>query len=154
MSDYSVSDLKAIREATGAGVADIRQALIDSDGDVEKAKDVLKQKGLSKADKKSDRSTNQGVVETYKHMGGKVSVIVEVLCETDFVARTEDFQSLAREIAMQIAAMDPKNLKELMAQAYIRDASVSMEQLVKEKIAKLGENIRIGKFARIALGEE
>lgn len=153
MSDYSVGDLKIIREATGAGVADIRQALIDSNGDVEKAKNILKEKGLSKADKKSDRVTNQGVVETYKHMGGKVSVIVEVLCETDFVARTEDFQELAREVAMQVAAMNPKDTKDLMSQAYIRDASVTIEQLVKQKIAKLGENIQLGRFARIALGE-
>ncbi len=153
MSDYSVGDLKIIREATGAGVADIRQALIDSNGDVEKAKNILKEKGLSKADKKSDRATNQGVVETYKHMGGKVSVIVEVLCETDFVARTEDFQELAREVAMQVAAMNPKDTKDLMSQAYIRDASVTIEQLVKQKIAKLGENIQLGRFARIALGE-
>ncbi len=153
MSDYSVSDLKAIREATGAGVAEIRQALIDSNGDVEKAKGILKEKGLSKADKKSDRTTNQGVVETYKHMGGKVSVIVEILCETDFVARTEDFQELAREVAMQVAAMNPKDKKELLAQAYIRDSSQTIEELVKAKIAKLGENIQIGKFARIALGE-
>ena len=153
MSDYSVSDLKAIREATGAGVAEIRQALIDSNGDVENAKGILKEKGLSKADKKSDRTTNQGVVETYKHMGGKVSVIVEILCETDFVARTEDFQELAREVAMQVAAMNPKDKKELLAQAYIRDSSQTIEELVKAKIAKLGENIQIGKFARIALGE-
>lgn len=153
MSDYSVSDLKAIREATGAGVAEIRQALIDSDGNIEKAKEILKEKGLSKADKKSERSTNQGVVETYKHLGGKVSVIVEVLCETDFVARTEDFQELAKEVAMQVAAMNPKDKKDLMSQAYIRDASMTIEQLVKGKIAKLGENIQIGKFARIALGE-
>ena len=153
MSDYSVSDLKAIREATGAGVAEIRQALIDSSGDVEKAKGILKEKGLSKADKKSDRTTNQGVVETYKHMGGKVSVIVEILCETDFVTRTEDFQELAREVAMQVAAMNPKDKKELLAQAYIRDSSQTIEELVKAKIAKLGENIQIGKFARIALGE-
>lgn len=153
MSDYSVSDLKAIREATGAGVAEIRQALIDSDGNIEKAKEILKEKGLSKADKKSERSTDQGVVETYKHLGGKVSVIVEVLCETDFVARTEDFQELAKEVAMQVAAMNPKDKKDLMSQAYIRDASMTIEQLVKGKIAKLGENIQIGKFARIALGE-
>ncbi len=153
MTDYSVSDLKAIREATGAGVAEIRQALIDSKGDIEKAKGILKEKGLSKADKKSDRTTNQGVVETYKHMGGKVSVIVEILCETDFVARTEDFQELAREVAMQIAAMNPKDKKDLLAQAYIRDSAQTIEQLVKAKIAKLGENIQIGKFARIALGE-
>ncbi len=153
MSEYSVGDLKAIREVTGAGVADIRQALIDSDGDVEKAKNILKEKGLSKADKKSDRVTNQGVVETYKHMGGKVSVIVEVLCETDFVARTEDFQELAREVAMQVAAMNPKDTKDLLSQAYIRDVSMTIEQLVKQKIAKLGENIQVGRFARIALGE-
>ncbi len=153
MSDFSVSDLKSIREATGAGVSDIRGALLESKGNVEKAKEILKEKGLSKADKKSERNTNQGVVETYKHLNGKVSVIVEVLCETDFVARTEDFQGLAREVAMQIAAMNPRDTKELMSQAYIRDSAMTMEQLIKGKIAKLGENIQIGKFARIALGE-
>jgi len=153
MSEYSVADLKSIREATGAGVSEIRQALIDAGGDVKKAKEILKVKGISKADKKSDRSTKEGVVETYKHLDGKVSVIVEVLCETDFVARTEDFQELTKEIAMQVAAMNPKDKKELMSQVYIRDASMTIEQLVKGKIAKLGENIQIGKFARIALGE-
>jgi len=153
MSEYSVADLTSIREATGAGVSEIRQALIDAGGDVKKAKEILKVKGISKADKKSDRSTKEGVVETYKHLDGKVSVIVEVLCETDFVARTEDFQELTKEIAMQVAAMNPKDKKELMSQVYIRDASMTIEQLVKGKIAKLGENIQIGKFARIALGE-
>jgi elongation factor Ts len=153
MSDFSVSDLKSIREATGAGVSDIRTALIESKGSVEKAKEILKEKGLSKADKKSERNTSQGIVETYKHLNGKVSVVVEVLCETDFVARTEDFLELAREVAMQVAAMNPKDKNDLMSQAYIRDSSMTIEQLVKGKIAKLGENIQIGKFARIALGE-
>lgn len=147
-----VNLVKQLREETGAGIADCKNALAEADGNLEKAKEVLKQKGLDKAGSKSDREVSAGVVETYSH-GGRVGVIVEVLCETDFVAKTEDFKTLSHEIALQIASMNPENEEELMKQDYVRDPSQTIEALVKGAIAKLGENIKIGRFSRIALGQ-
>lgn len=146
-----VNLIKQLREETGAGIADCRVALEEADGDMNKAKEVLKQRGLDKAGSKSDREVSAGVVETYSH-GGRVGVIVEVLCETDFVAKTEDFKTLAHEVALQIASMNPENAEELMKQDYVRDPSQTVETLVKATIGKLGENIKIGRFTRIALG--
>ncbi len=145
--------LKKLREQTGAGIADVREALEESKGDEEAAKKILKQKGLSKAGKKAGRETGAGVVETYSH-GGRVGVLVEVLCETDFVAKTEDFKTLAHELALQIASMNPENAEDLLKQDYVRDPSQKIEDLVKTAIGKLGENIQIGRFQRIALGQE
>lgn len=146
----NVDDIKKLREETGAGIAACREALEEAKGDMEKAKKILKQKGLDKAGEKSDREVSAGVVETYSH-GGKVGVLVEVLCETDFVAKTDDFKTLAHEIALQIASMNPETEEELLKQDYIRDPSVKIGDLIKGAIAKLGENIKIGKFARISL---
>src|SRR5690349_17672337 len=125
----SVEDIKKLREETGAGIADCRMALDEAAGDFAKAKEVLKKKGLDKAASKSDRETSAGVVETYSH-GGRVGVIVEVLCETDFVAKTDDFKSLAHEIALQIASMNPENSEDLLKQEYIRDNSQTVENLI------------------------
>lgn len=147
-----VNLIKQLREKTGAGIADCRSALEESKGDMAKAKEILKQKGLDKAGEKSDREVSAGIVETYSH-GGRVGVLVEVLCETDFVAKTEDFKTLAHEIALQIASMSPENEEELMKQEYVRDPSQKVEDLVKATIGKLGENIKVGKFARIELGK-
>ena len=148
----NVDDIKKLREETGAGIADCREALQESDGDMQKAKEFLKQKGLDKAGSKSEREVKAGVVEAYTH-GGRVGVLVEVLCETDFVAKTDDFKTLAHELALQIASMNPENSEELLKQDYIREPSQKVEDLVKSAIAKLGENIQVGKFSRIALGE-
>lgn len=148
----SVDDIKKLREETGAGIADCRMALEEAKGDFEKAKEVLKQKGLDKAGEKSDREVKAGVVEVYSH-GGRVGVLVELLCETDFVAKTEDFKTLAHEIALQIASMKPENPDELLKQDYIRDPGQKVEDLIKGVIGKLGENIQIGRFERVALGE-
>lgn len=148
----NIEDLKKLREETGAGIADVRMALEQSDGDLNKAKDILKQKGLDKAAGKSGREVKMGLVEVYSH-GGRVGVIVELLCETDFVAKTEDFKNLAHELALQIASMNPQTVDELLNQEYIRDTSLTIDQVVKSVIGKLGENIQIGKFSRIALGE-
>jgi elongation factor Ts len=148
----NVDDIKKLREETGAGIADIRKALEEAEGDFGKAKELLKQKGLDRADKKSEREVKAGLVEVYSH-GGRVGVVVEVLCETDFVAKTEDFKNLAHEIALQIASMNPENTEELLKQEYIRDTSVTIEQLIKSVIGKLGENIQVGKFARVELGK-
>ncbi len=144
--------LKKLREETGAGIADCKEALSESNGDVEKAKTWLKRKGLDKAVSKSDREVSAGVVETYSH-AGKVGVLVEVLCETDFVAKTEDFKNLAHELALQIASMNPENTDELLKQDYVREPGQTIEDLIKTVIGKLGENIKVGKFSRIALGE-
>lgn len=147
-----VNLVKQLREETGAGIADCKNALTESDGDLEKAKDILHQKGLDKAGAKSDREVSAGVVETYSH-GGRVGVLVEVLCETDFVAKTEDFKTLAHELALQIASMNPENAEDLLEQEYVRDSSQKVGDLVKSAIAKLGENIKVGRFSRIALGK-
>lgn len=143
--------LKKLREKTGAGIADCKEALSLSKGDLEKAKQWLKQKGLDKAGSKMDREVKAGVVEVYSH-GGKVGVLVELLCETDFVAKTEDFKSLAHELALQIASMKPESVEELLGQDYVRDPAQNIEDLIKSVIGKLGENIRVGRFERIALG--
>lgn len=152
MSKVSIEEIKKLRDETGAGIADCRVALEESSGDLAKAKEFLHKKGLDKAGEKSDREVSAGVVETYSH-GGKLGVLVEVLCETDFVAKTEDFKTLAHEIALQIASMNPETAEDLVEQDYIRDPSQKIGALIKATIAKLGENIKIGRFARIALGK-
>ncbi|KKP69488.1 translation elongation factor Ts [candidate division CPR3 bacterium GWF2_35_18] len=148
----NTEDIKKLREETGAGVLDCKRALDESKGNFEKAKEIIKEKGFLKADKKASRETSQGLIETYVHGGGKVGVMLELLCETDFVARNSDFKKLAHELAMHIAAMEPKNIKELLKQNYIRDMSVTVEALIKQHIAKIGENIVLKRFERYVLG--
>jgi len=147
----NAQDIKKLRELTSAGFADCKAALEEANGDLKKAEGILKEKGIAKAAKKGDRETGSGLVETYVHLNGKIGVVLSVLCETDFVARTDEFKNLAHEVAMQIAAMDPKDAKELMEQDYIRDGSKTIEALIKENIAKLGENIQIGEFSRLEI---
>ena len=144
--------IKKLREQTGAGIADGKEALNESKGDMEKAKEFLKKKGFEKGSKKGDREVKAGIVDVYSH-NGKVGVLVEVLCETDFVARTEDFKNLSHELSLQIASMNPSSVEDLLSQEYIRDNSLKVDQLVKSVSGKLGENIQIGRFERIALGE-
>jgi elongation factor Ts len=146
-----LEDIKKLREATSAGVSDCRQALEDANGDFAKAKKLIMDRGLEKAAKKVGRQTTQGLIESYVH-AERVGVLVEVRCETDFVARTDDFKKLAHELALQVASMNPKNVKELLVSPYIRDASITVEALVKQTVAKLGENITIAKFTRMELG--
>lgn len=148
----SVDQIKALREETGAGIADCREALTSSEGDMVKAKEFLKKKGIDKASSKSDREVKAGLVDSYVH-SNRVGVLVEVLCETDFVAKTDDFKTLTHEIAMQIASMQPETVEELLKQDYIRDSSQTMEHLIKSAVAKLGENIQVGKFSRLELGK-
>lgn len=147
----NTEDIKKLREETGAGIADCKEALSESGGDIAKAKEWLKQKGFDRAAKKAEREVGNGVVEVYSH-GGRVGVAVEVLCETDFVAKTEDFKNLSHEIALQIASMNPENVEQLLAQDYIRDNSQTIGDLIKSVVGKLGENIQVGKFSRIVLG--
>lgn len=143
--------IKKLRDETGISVSEVRQALEDANGDYDKALELLKSKAAEKAAKKADRETGQGIVETYIHGGGKIGVMVMLLCETDFVARTEEFKSLAHDIAMQVAAMDPKDVEELLGQEFIKDPSKTIEQMVKEAIHKTGENIVVKKFERFAI---
>lgn len=150
--NIDVDDIKRLREETGAGIADCRSVLEETKGNFEKAKELLKKKGLDKAASKSEREVKAGIVETYSH-GGKVGVLVELLCETDFVAKTEDFKNLAHELSLQVASMKPESLEELLEQEYIREPGLKVEDLIKGVIGKLGENIQIGRFERIALGE-
>lgn len=146
-----VNLIKQLREETGAGIADCREALEETKGNLEEAKKVLHKKGLDKAGGKSDRETGAGLVEAYSH-NGKIGVLVQVQCETDFVAKTDDFKNLAHDLALQIASMNPTDVEDLMQQDYIRDTSMKIEDLVKTTISKLGENIKVASFSRIALG--
>ncbi|MBI4035834.1 translation elongation factor Ts [Candidatus Daviesbacteria bacterium] len=148
----TLEDIKKLRGQTGAGIADCKEALNESGGDMEQAKEILRKKGFDKAASKGEREVKAGIVDVYSH-SGKVGVLVELLCETDFVARTDDFKNLAHELALQIASMNPSSLEELLTQEYIRDNSQTIEQLIKGMIGKLGENIQVGRFERVALGE-
>jgi elongation factor Ts len=145
--------LKKLRNETLVSIADCRKALDEAKNDYKKALEILRKNGLEKAAKKANRETRQGIVESYIHQNGRVGALVEVSCETDFVARTDIFKNLVHEIGMQIAAMNPKDVKVLLAQEYIRDASRTIESMIKEVIAKLGENIVVKRFQRFEVGE-
>jgi len=149
--NISLDLLKKLREETLAGVSDCRAALEDANGDYEKAKKLIGQRGIEKAAKKEGKETNEGIIESYVHANGKVGVLVALGCETDFVGKNEEFKKLAHEIALQIAAMDPKDTEELLKSSYIRDGKTTISDLVKSTIAKVGENITIVKFSRLAL---
>lgn len=143
-----ITKIKQLREETGAGIAECKRALEEAKGDIAQAKSLLNEWGVAKAAKKGDRETAAGIVDSYIHAGGSVGALVSLGCETDFVARTDDFKKLAHEIAMQVAAMNPKTVDELMKQAYIRDAKVTIEDLIKQTIAKVGENIKVVAISR------
>ncbi len=153
MAEINLELLKKLRNETSASVSDCRRALDESQGDYKKALAWLKERAAKIAEKKADRVTSEGLIEAYIHAGGKVGAVVELLCETDFVAKTDEFKKLAREVAMQVAAMNPKDTEVLMKQEYIRDSSQTIEQLVKEVIGKLGENITIKRFHRLSISE-
>lgn len=194
----SASVVKELREKTGAGMMDCKKALSETGGDLEKAAEYLREKGLAAAAKKAGRIAAEGIVDAYIHMGGRIGVLVEVNCETDFVARTDEFRAFVRDVAMQIAATNPQYLRRedvseevlqkerdilkaqalnegkpekvvqkivegriekfytencLLEQAFIRDTDMSITDLLKEKIAKIGENINIRRFVRYEMGE-
>jgi elongation factor Ts len=146
-----IEDLKKIRETTGVSIDAIRKALEEAGGEIEKAMGLLKERGALVAAKKASRQTGEGIVSSYIHANGKVGVMVKLLCETDFVARTEQFKELGHEIAMHIAAMNPADVEELIAQPYVRNQEQTVDQLVKDCISKLGENIQIGEFCRFEI---
>lgn len=145
--------LKKLRNETGVSLSDCRRALLETHNDYKKALEWLKKQGLEKAAKKAERETSQGLIESYIHSNGKVGVLVELLCETDFVARTAEFKNLAHEIALQVSAMNPKDGEALLKQEYIRDPGQTIESLIKQTIAKLGENIVLKRFSRLDLGD-
>lgn len=194
----SATQVKELRDKTGAGVMDCRHALVDAAGDLGKAEEILRVKGIKSAEKKAGRVASEGLVEAYLHMGSKLGVMIELNCETDFVAKTDEFKALARELAMQLAAYKaryisreeisqeeldnarqifkeqyakegkPANVLDkilegrmekyfeevcLMDQGYIRDDSKKIRDLIKETVAKTGENIQVKRFARFSVGE-
>ena len=167
-TDISLDQIKELRERSGAGVMDCKRALEASGGNIDKAIAILNEQGIARAEKKADRVTAQGLVECYIHAGGRIGAIVEVNCETDFVARTAEFKALAHELAMQIAAspetlvVTEEQLSEeaegrpedtvLLLQPYIRDPSKTIRQLINETIGKTGENIQVRRFSRFELG--
>jgi len=198
MADISAALVKQLRERTGAGFMDCKRALTDADGDVEKATAILREKGLAAAAKKADREAREGLVSSYIHTGGRVGVLIEVNCETDFVARTDEFQKLVRDLAVQVAGLNPiyvdedsipaadieakraelladeatqkkpenirgqivdGQLKKWFSQVCLldqpfRDEERTVRELVTERIATIGENIRVRRFTRYALGED
>jgi elongation factor Ts len=159
--------IKELREQSGAGIMECRTTLVGTQGDREKALAILKEKGLLKAQKKAERATGQGLVEAYIHTAGRIGSMVELNCETDFVARTDEFKELAHCLAMQVAAMAPKYISEeevpegadiepseacLLLQPYIKDPTRTVKDIIVETIAKVGENIRVRRFNRYELG--
>ncbi len=153
MAKYTVEEVKKLREETGAGMLDCKKALEEAGGDYAGALEVVKAKGLAKADKKADRETNEGYIAAYVHSNGKVAALVELLCETDFVARNDEFREVAKEIAMQVAAMSPESNEELLAQETIKREGVTVEVMIKELSGKIGEKIMLGRFHRMMIGE-
>lgn len=153
MTKVSIEQIKKVRSETGAPVAEVKKALEEAGGDEKKAKEVLRKAGFERAEKKAGRETAVGSIFTYIHHSGTVASMIELLCETDFVARTDEFQKLGKELAMQVASMNPRDGKELLVQEYIREPEKKVEELVKGVVAKTGENIRIGRIARFAIGE-
>jgi len=142
-----VNDVQKLRETTGAGVMECKRALDDAGGDFGKAVSLIRERGLIKAESKKERAARSGIIESYVH-NDRVGVLLEIHSETDFVSRSEPFRKLAHDLAMQIAAMNPQSVDDLMAQNYIKDEKKTIEELIKGMIAKVGENIQVEKFIR------
>jgi elongation factor Ts len=166
--EITTASVKELRDKSGAGIMTCRNALLEAEGDAEKALQILKEKGILKAQKKAERTANQGLIEAYIHTGGRIGALVEVNCETDFVARTDEFKELVHDLAMQVAAVPPQFITQdeapgeddidletacLLLQPYIKDPTRTVQDLVLETIAKVGENIKISRFARFELGK-
>jgi elongation factor Ts len=166
--EVTTAQIKELREKSQAGVMDCRHALIESGGDIAKAIEFLKKQSLFKAQKKIDRVVKQGIVETYLHTGGRIGAMIELNCESDFVARTDVFKELAHNIAMQVAAQEPLCISQdkmptgndappevvcLLLQPFIKSPEMTIQDLINQTIAKTGENIKINRFARFELGQ-
>ena len=159
--------VKELRDQSGAGIMACRNALLEAEGEMEKALQILKQRSLLQAQKKASRSTTQGIIEAYIHTGGRIGAMVEVNCETDFVARTDEFKELAHHLAMQVVAQQPKFISKeevpegadiepeaacLLLQPYIKHPDKTVQDIITEAIAKVGENIKVSRFTRFELG--
>ena len=169
MQEITTESIKALRELTGAGIMDCKQALEAAVGDVEQAQELLRHKGLASVSKRAGREANEGLIETYVHSGGRIGALVEVNCETDFVARTEEFRALTHDLAMQVAAMNPQYLSKdemplkdglnpeelcLLSQPFIKDPTRAIQELLDEVAVKTREHIRVRRFVRFSLGQE
>jgi len=148
------SDIKKLREITGARILDCKKALEQANGDLKKAQKFVEEKCLARAEKSADRETKVGYIASYVHTTGMTASMVEILCETDFVAKNEDFRKMANNIAMQVVAMNPKDVNELLSQDYIRDPEITVDTLVKKLSGKIGEKMVINKIVRFEVGEE
>ncbi len=166
--EASLEQIKELRELTGAGIMDCKKALAQSGGNIAKAQEILKAKGIASAAKKASRDAKDGLIDCYIHSGGRVGAIVEINCETDFVARTEQFKQLAHDVAMQVAAMAPIYVDKaqipagdtskpqevcLLQQTFIKDSSKTVQDLINEVVAKVGENVRVRRFTRFSIGD-
>ena len=165
--EVSTAKVKELRDQTGAGIMSCRNALLEAQGDMEKALQILKQQSLFQAEKKAERSATEGIIEAYVHAGGRIGAMVEVNCETDFVARTDEFKELAHHLAMQVAALAPEFISReeipegtdiepevacLLLQPYIKNTDRTVQDVITETIAKVGENIKVSRFARFEIG--
>lgn len=154
MANYSIKDVQKLRQETGARVLDAKKALEEAGGDFQKAKTIVAERGLAIAEKKADRAVSEGYVASYTHATGKIGVLVEVLCETDFVAKNEEFQSMVRDLAMQVAAMNPETVEELLKQDFIKDPSQTVEKMVKALSGKIGEKMVVNRLVRFEVGQQ
>jgi len=166
--NISTDRVKELREQSGAGIMDCRNALLDAEGNMEKALQCLREQGFIKAEEKASRAVSQGIIEAYIHAGGRIGAIVELNCETDFVARTDEFKELAHNLALQIVALAPQYISSeeilegadvepqeacLLLQPYIKAPEMTIRDLITEMIARVGENIKVNRFARFEIGE-
>lgn len=151
MPQLDIKKLKQLREETGVSFSLCKKALEESDNDIEKAKKLLSKWGIERASGKAGRATHEGALFSYIHHNKKVGVLVELLCETDFVAANSDFQSLGKELALQIASVNPESVEELLKSEFIKDPTKTIDSLIRESILKIGENIAPGRFIRYSL---
>src|SRR5579884_4193797 len=147
-----IDTIKRLKDLTGVGLTDAKKALEEANGDYDKALAAMREKGLTKTEKRTEREARAGVIGTYNH-DSRIGVLVEVNCETDFVARNEIFTDLVKDLAMHIAAMEPADTTELMEQPFVKNPDQTVDEFVKDHAARLGENIVVRRFARLALGE-
>jgi elongation factor Ts len=149
-----IDKIKQLREQTGISIAECKKALEKAGGDMGKAMEALRERSRELVDKKSGAETKEGIIESYIHSNSRIGALVELSCQTDFVARNQDFRNLAKDLAMQIAAIEVESAEDLLVQPFIKDPSKTVQDLVNESIAKLGENIKISKFVRFAIAKE
>ncbi len=147
-----IEQVKKLKELTGVGLTDAKKALDEAKGDFDKALEAMRKKGLTKAEKRTEREARAGLIGTYNH-DGRIGVLVEVNCETDFVARNEIFINLVKDLSMHIAASEPADVKQLLGQPFVKNPDQTVADLVKDHAARLGENIIVRRFSRLALGE-